>query len=254
MPAQAPSKSRFKTPPPAPGLNRLGTVKTNAAPGKKTAGTLGVVELPGDDVKKFNEAKRAMAEAEVTIKEIGPRIQAAGLEAIFQHNCSPDTLEPIKSVKVQGMEVDPENPKGDPIPGAICRVSFTSKYNNCDAGQVDATFAAFEPVGDPPMPRDINDYVVETVAAKFDDTIWLNPDGSFNKAIYDKFRIAIERVANELGIKDELQKVRNPLMTSRKVIVKPDFHEKRFLEFNPDENKVLTEVLPNTVQLVPVVK
>jgi hypothetical protein len=244
MPAAtaAPKSSKLKTatPTPAPGLRRVGdNVKVNAPEDKPDKEEIPVVQIEGDICKRFNEAKKQMKDAEAVIKELQGTIHQRAMEKIFAHNCDPNCLKPLTSVKLQDVTVDEED-ESVRTPGEVTRVSFTARYNNCDTEQVDAAFQDFKG-------RDINDYVVETIAAKFDDSVFLDADGNFDLVAYNKFRIAIEKVAKDLGmVKDG--KVQSPLGTKRVLKTKPDFHERRFRDFDEEENFTLAKVLPNTIQ------
>jgi hypothetical protein len=227
--------------PPAPSLRRLDSrVKVTETEDAKKKDEIPIVQIEGDTCKRFNEAKKAMKDAEAVIKELQPVIHQKAMERIFDHNCAPDCLKMLTSVKLQDLEPDPEDPEDEEkrVPGEVTRVSFTSRYNNCDAELVDATFADFKG-------RDINDYVVETIAAKFDDSVFLDADGNFNVAIYRKFVAAIDKVAKEVGLKA------SPLSCKRVLETKPDFHERRFKDFDAEENFTLAKILPNTIQCAP---
>lgn len=258
MPATATKPTKRPAPiAPAPGLNRLGAVKTNEVETPAKKGEIPVVKIDGDTCKRFNEAKKAIKDAEGVINELQGVIHEQAKQAIFAHNCDPNCLQALTSVKLQDQSYDEEDEeKKNPIPGEVTRVSFTSRYNNCDTEQVDAAFGSFDPVPDGKggkVHRDINDYVVETIAAKFDDSVFMDADGNFDLVAYNKFRLAIEKVAKELGMVDaETGKVKSPLGTKRVLKVKPDFHDRRFRDFNEEENFTLTNVLPNTIQCAPV--
>jgi hypothetical protein len=241
---------------PAPGLSRLASnVKVNETETSTKKDEIPIVQMEGDTCKRFNEAKKAIKDAEAVIKELEKVVHEQAMTAIFAHNCDPNCLQPLTSVKLQDVEVDEED-ETIRKPGEVTRVSFTSRYNNCDTAQVDATFANFAPVPDGKggkVHRDINEYVVETIAAKFDDSVFMDAEGNFDLTAYNKFRMAIEKVAKELGMVDaESGKVKSPLGTKRVLKVKPDFHERRFRDFNEDENFTLASVLPNTIQCAPV--
>lgn len=258
MPATAPVKSTRKPAPvaPAPGLSRLASnVKVNDTETTTKKDEIPVVQLEGDTCKRFNEAKKQIKDAEAVINELQKIVHSHAMTAIFAHNCDPNCLQPLTSVKLQDIEVDEEDGTKR-TPGEVTRVSFTARYNNCDTAQVDATFSNFAPVSDGKggkVHRDINEYVVETIAAKFDDSVFMDAEGNFDLAAYNKFRLAIEKVAKDLGMIDaETGKVKSPLGTKRVLKVKPDFHERRFRDFNEDENFTLANVLPNTIQCAPV--
>ncbi len=259
MPAATAPKPAKKAAPIAPpaGLNRLGNVKVNEVVTTTKKDEIPVIRIDGDTCKRFNEAKKQIKDAEAVVKELQGVIHEQAKTAIFAHNCDPNCLQMLTSVKLQDVSYDEEDDKHEtPIPGEVTRVSFTSKYNNCDTEQVDATFSSFAPVPDGKggkVHRDINNYVVETIKAKFDDSVFMDAEGNFDLAAYNKFRTAIEKVAKELGMVDaETGKVKSPLGTQRVLVVKPDFHERRFKDFNEEENFTLSNVLPNTIQCAPV--
>lgn len=230
-------------PPPAPSLKRLGAnVKVTSTAETKKKDEIPVVKVEGDMMKRFNEAKKQVKDAEAVIAELQPHVHQYAMEKIFEHNCAPNCLKQLTSVKLQDYTVDEDTQ--EETAGEVTRVSFTSRYNSCDAEQVDAAFAEFSG-------RDINEYVAETLKATFDDKVFLDADGNFDKKVYDKFRTAIERVARELGLKNDDGTVKSPLNTRRVLITKPDFHERRFRDFDAEENFTLAKVLPNTIQCTP---
>jgi hypothetical protein len=175
-------------------------------------------------VQIYNEAHADKKKAEQSMKETRPKLETPGVDEVFAQNCA-HPLEPITSVKLTDGS------------GAVCRLSFTAKYGAADAEQVEAVFDA--------TGKDINDYLVSTVAAKFDSKVFLDAEGNFSKTVYDKFRLAVERVAKELGVEC-------PLSTAKVVIPKPDFHERRWKDFTVQQQKDISAVLPNVVTLSPV--
>jgi hypothetical protein len=247
----APAKpaKRSSTPPPAPGLNRLSdTVKVTVAAVAPKSGEIPIIRFEGETMKLYNEAVASQKSAEATIKELKPIIHQAAMQHIFTHNCGPTCLQALTSVKLQDVKIDEAKDEGDPdrfILGEITRVSYTSNYNNCNAEQVENVFQQMKG-------RNVNDYVAETLEATFDDKVFLDADGNFDQKVYDKFRVAVEKVARELGLKQVDGTVNSPLKTKRVLIVKSDFHEKRFKDFDVEENFTLAKVLPNTIQCVPV--
>jgi hypothetical protein len=243
--ATAPKAGKLKPAVPAKapaGLNRIGEkVKVNEVAAAPKKDEIPIIQIEGDTCKRFNEAKKQIKDAEATINELEGVMHERAMEKIFAHNCAPDCLQPITSVKIQDVAVD-EDDETIRTPGEVTRVSFTARYNNCDTAQVDAAFQAF-------AGRDINNYVVETIAAKFDDSVFMDADGNFDLVAYNKFRIAIEKVAKDLGMIDKVTGiVKSPLGTKRVLKTKPDFHEKRFKDFDEEENFTLAKVLPNTIQ------
>jgi hypothetical protein len=243
--ATAPRAGKLKPAVPAKapaGLSRIGDkVKVNETAAAPKKDEIPVVQIEGDICKRFNEAKMQIKNAEGVIKELEGTIHQRAMEQIFAHNCASECLQPITSVKLQDIAVD-EDDETIRTPGEVTRVSFTARYNNCDTAQVDAAFQAFSG-------RNINNYVVETIAAKFDDSVFMDEDGNFDLVAYNKFRIAIEKVAKDLGMVDKATGiVKSPLGTKRVLKTKPDFHDRRFKDFDAEENFTLAKVLPNTIQ------
>jgi hypothetical protein len=234
---------------PPPVLNRIGSsVKVTQADEPAKKGDIPIIQVEGDTMKRFNEAKARIKDAEDVIKELEPVVKQTAMQHIFTNNCREDCLNPLTSVKLQDLEVDEELPKNDPNrlkPGEITRVSFTAKYNSCNTEQVEMVIGGMKG-------RNVNEYVTETLAATFDDSVFLDGDGNFDKTIYNKFRVAIERVATELGLKNPDGTVNTPLKTKRVLVTKEDFHERRFKDFDVEENFLLAKVLPNTIQCAPV--
>jgi hypothetical protein len=232
-------------PAPAPGLNRIDSrVKITGVVVPPKKDEIPVVQVEGDTMKRYNEAVAAKKDAEDAMTELKPILHETAMQFIFDHNCKRDCTNQLTSVKLQDVTIDEELPASDPkrvITGEITRVSFTSRYGSCDADQVEATFSTMKG-------RNVNDYVTETVAATFDDKVFLDAEGNFDAKVFKKFQVAIERVATELGLKNEDGSVKSPLSTKRVLITKEGFHEQRFKDFNSEENFVLAKVLPNTIQ------
>lgn len=234
---------------PAPiGLNRLNGIEYDAAPETQKKDEIPLYHLDGDTVRQLNAARAAMKEAEDTCKLLEPQVKQEAMRVIFDENCNPDKFTPLTSVKIQDMEFpsdeDLEKGRREQKPGEVCRVSFTSRYNACDAEQLEAVFDKFKG-------RDINDYVTETMKASFDSAVFLDAKGDFRKDVFEAMRDAIAGVVKKFAIKGEDGQPFKALTCKRVVIPKPDFHERRWKDFNCDENHLLAKVLPNTIQIVP---
>lgn len=216
-------------------LKPLAGVKLNAEEKPKTA-EIPTIDVDSVIVERYGKAKAAYDEAEATMKELRPFILDHALPHIFSHNCDPNCLKPLASVKLKDSK------------GAVCNVQFQNKYGAVAAEPVEEFFEDRKKL-------DINDYIVETVAASFDSTIWLDADGNFNKKLYERFRAAIEKVCVENNLFDSEGNLRNPLATKRVVVVRPNFHERRFKDFAADDQTALSEVLPNTsaIKIMPTV-
>lgn len=252
-PAGNGTRRRTVEPPPAR-LNRLDDITATEASDSAPKTEIEIIKIEGTTVEEYNRAVAAQKTAEETIKKLRPTLINEGVGAILDFNCEPTCANQVTSVKMQDIKEipDPKDPTKQrmiKVAGEIIRLSFTSRYNGCDTEQVDAAFDTFQG-------RDINQYVVETLAASFDSSIFLDEKGNFDRAVFLKYRDAIAKVTAELAPKNK--QLQNPdgstktVLSTKKVLqVKEDFHTRRFKDFSRDENVTLTRVLPNTVQLVP---
>lgn len=206
-------------------------VKMTAAVASKP-GDIPTVTIEGDLVKQYNKADAQMKAAKAVMDDLRPEILELGTTEIFKRSTD-DPKNPTCTVKLQDEEAE------------VLRVQFTSKYGK--VADVEAAEELFEELTDADgKPVDINDFLQETVAAKFNCDVFNDTDGKFQQKVYDKFRMAIEKVARELGVPC-------PLETEKVVAVLPSLHEKRWSTFpDPAVQVRLSQVCPNTTQIVPV--
>jgi len=190
-----------------------------------------LIRIKGDLIKRYNDTKERLDEAEATLKALRPFVLDEALPAIYAHNCDPNCLAPVTSVKIEDAKEE------------LACVQFQNRYSAIDPEPAE-TF--FEEAG-----VDINKYVAETLVASFDSTIFTDADGNFNKKVYDKFRLAIESVARDLKLQDKDGLLRVPLSVRRVVKPRPAFHELRFKDFDQEQQVQITEVLPNTTAIKP---
>ena len=206
-------------------------VRMAAAPATKP-GDIPVINIEGDLIKQYITADAQAKAAEAVMKDLRPEILELGTAEIFKRSVG-DPKNPTPTVKLQ----DEQN--------EVVRVQFTAKYGKI--ADVDAVEELFDAARDSKGKKvDINDYIQETVAAKFNCDVFNGPDGKFQQAIYDKFRMAIEKVALQM-------EVACPLETTKVVVPLAVLHEKRWETF-PDAavQAQLSLVCPNTIQIVPV--
>lgn len=193
-----------------------------------------IVDIVGDVVKQYNAASAAKKAAEDVMEDLRPEIVEVGVGAVLENNVGAPG-NPVASAKL----VDET--------GASTMVSFTAKYSALgDASKVENLENFFSSLDGDVMDSDINHYVQETLLAKFDCKVFLDQVGVFSKLKYDKYRLAIERVARELA--DPC-----PLEVSKVLVPLEGFHEKRWAAFPDVElQKQLAEVLPNVVTVKPI--
>jgi hypothetical protein len=206
-------------------------VKMAAAPATKP-GEIPVVTIEGDLIKQYNSADGQAKAAKAVMEDLRPEILELGLREIFERSVA-HPKEPSLTVKLQDEQAE------------VLRVQFTARYLQvADLEGAEELFGSLR--GPDGKPVDINDYLQETVAAKFNCGVFLDTDGKFQQTVYDKFRTAIERVASQL-------KVPCPLETTKEVRPLPSLHEKRWEAFpDPVVQVNLTRICPNTTQIVPV--
>ncbi len=211
-------------------LKSITGVKTNEEK-PKSKSDIPIIHVEGDLIKRYNDTKKTMDEAEAALKEMRPTVLDDALPAIYAHNCDPNCLKPISSVKLEDDE------------GELACVQCQNSYSAVDPEPVEALF---EKLG-----VDINEYVAEKLVAKFDSSVFTDGDGNFDKKIYEKFRVAIEKAAFELKLRNTDGTLRNPLSTARVVMPRPTFHERRFKDFPEGRQADLSEVLPNKCLIKP---
>lgn len=203
-----------------------------AAPSQTETDSIPTICIEGDLMKQFIVADKQVKDGKALMEDLRPDILEIGLDAVFTRSCKRPT-SPTTTVKIQDDE------------GEVVQFQFVNKYGAIP--DTDAADELFDTIvnGDGET-VDINYFVQETVKATFSDKVFYDAEGNFTQAIYDKFRLAIGRVAKELGVD-------NPLETEKVVIPKAVFHEERFKTFPKAETQVrLFEVMPNQVRLVPV--
>ncbi len=193
-----------------------------------------IVDIEGDVVKQYNAASAAMKAAEDVMKDLRPEITEVGVGAVLEFNVGAPA-NPVASAKL----VD--------ATGASTLVSFTAKYSALgDTAKVENVENFFASLDGDVTDTDINHYVQETVQAKFNCKVFNDEVGVFSKLKYDKYRLALERVARELG--DPC-----PLEVSKVLMPLEGFHAKRWAAFPSVELQMaLAEVLPNVVTVKPI--
>jgi len=221
-------KSTFKSLPKTLKVNRPADAK----------GDIEVLQIDGNEVAQFCLAGEQEKAAKALKGELRPAVLEVALPHIIETNCAAATAKDrVKSVKLMDST------------GSVLRVTFKSVYSAVDK---EAALAAFDELNElrkqdsqEPVFADLGKYATETLVASFDSKAFLNDSGDFDKPKYDKYREAIEKVAKALG-------QQCPLTAKDVVVVKDAFDESRWTDFTVDENKRLSEVFTNTIDVVPV--
>ncbi len=209
----------------------LKRLKVKTSPARKSKDEIPVVAVSGDVVKQYNLADAQAKAAEAVQKDLRPEIIELGTDELFRLNTA-DPHNPITTVKLQ----DDEN--------EVLRVQFTSRYKSANPEAVDEMFESLRTANG--KSADINNYVQETVAAKFNSDVFNDAKGRFSQAKFDRYYVVLTKLARELG--DEC-----PLSTTSAVLPLDSFHKDRWSVFpTSDAQRKISEVLPNTIQIVPV--
>lgn len=214
-------------------MAKLADIDLPEADAKKAKTTIKTVPVPGDIVTRFNEARDQIDKATEVINELKPDLHDAGLQAVFTHNVehADDPKQIISSVNLL-----------DSASGEIVQFSWSRKNLKNDPKQVSTEFKGIRRTDG--KKADINDYAAYAPVTKFDEKVFI-VDGKFSQQRYDAFMAALNTVAAKF-------KVENPLSCGKVLLPKPDFHEKRWAEFDVETNRVLHTVLPTQVSLEPI--
>ena len=198
-----------------------------------------LAKRPHTYLADYCDAVRAKKAAEAVIAENEPMVKAEALEHLFETNVA-SPLNPVSTVRM--LDKDTMN---DATPLAA-RVSCTAKYSV--VGNVEAVDELLESMG-----KDINDFVQQRIAAKFDDKVFLSKvgddKGEFSKRIYDMYRKAMEATTAEAIRKGLLPlNTECPLATFEVATVREDFHNARWSAFpTVEDQQRVSEVIKNTV-------
>jgi hypothetical protein len=214
---------------------------------KKAKNNIPTVYVPGDVVTRYNEARDQVDKATEVMNELKPTLIEAGLQAVFEHNSehAGDSKAQISSVNLMDGLPDEDEADAKALADAlkeVCMFSWTRKDLKNNPKQVEAEFNRLRKLDG--KKANINDYAGFEIVAKFDTEVFM-VDGKFSRARYDAFVEAITAVAEKF-------EVANPLSCGKVLAPKPDFHDKRWQDFDVESNIALQTVLPTQCNLKPV--
>jgi len=228
----------------------MAKLKTLAIPDladKKAKSNIPTVLVPGDSVARYNEAKTLVEKGTATMNELKPTLQKAGLEAVFTHNCD-NAADPdcrISSVNLMDRLPDEDEATAATVADALKEVvqfSWTRKDIANNAKQVEAEFNRI--LTTEGKKANINNYAGYEVVASFDTSVFM-VDGKFSQERYEAFMEALNEVSEKF-------EVSNPLSCGKVLKPKPDFHERRWRQFDLETNLQLQAVLPTQINLKPI--
>lgn len=202
-------------------------VKLLAKPVK--AGDVMTVQTEGDYCSRYNEASAIGKAAEALMGDLKPSMLPQALNHIFENN----TDKPFELINSVAFRDEQDN---------VTRVSFTAKYSDTTAEQVEELFGKLKTKHG--TTANVNDYVARTVEGTFDSKVFHDAEGRFDRTKYDRIVEALDTVCKELGVE-------NPLSTV--VTVKPlaSFHQRRWNDFSIEDNRKISLVLKNTISFTP---
>lgn len=223
-------------------MPKLNDVKGVAEkPKKKSAKQVPSKEVCGKligKIAKYNAAADRAKSAQGEMAELAPLLVAEGLEYVFTNNCDcrEDTKKQIKSVNLTEPKVDEQEPE-------TVQFTWSTRTGKCDPEVVKAHFASVVTLEG--KPADVNKYAEWVILADFDKKALCDAKGRFSQARFDKFKNAIQAVADELGIE-------NPLTFYKEFKATSEMNDLRFKELDPSQNLALHLVLPTSTSLEPV--
>lgn len=205
---------------------------TTAAPGKGKA-VVPVVKVERNTVQVYCDAANREKEAKKDKDTVAVELKELGLQKVFEHNCQnseqPDAQ--ISSVLLEDTT------------GSQLQVTWQSKFNEVEPEQIEKGLTAI--LKNNPG-SDVNHYVAWQLVPKFDTSIFYI-DGRFSQVRFDRFKAAMEVIADEL-------KLPNPVTFDKVLAPTDQINTVRFKELTPAENMELQKVLPNTISLKAIAK
>jgi hypothetical protein len=208
-------------------LKRLSDKTVKMATPPPTNSKIPVIPIDEEDLlKRYVKADQQKKAAEAEMKELGDEIRAIGLDEIFTRSCK-HPMEPTTTVRLQDRSQE------------IVRVEFINSYKEVAAlPKLEKLFKSEK--------LDINNFIQESVKAKFDDSVFYDDEGEFDAEIYEEIREALQSVV------DSRPGMENPLQTSKIIKPKDSFHAERFAAFpHPEQQADLFDAAPNTVRIIP---
>jgi len=185
--------------------------------------TIPTIFVEGQDIKKYVDAAKKAKEAKADQDSVKPAVLALGVPEIMERNCA-NPRAPVTSVRLID-EADSE-----------VVLSFQDRYSSVNP---DAACAALVAAG----AKDVNDYIQEEMVVKFDQKVFYTADGKFNAELFVAVREALAGVAKRFGVEGEI------IDKEKVVCPNANFHTRRWSDFTALQNEILSEVLPNTVQV-----
>jgi len=216
-------------------LKKSRAVAADASDSKKSSIPTAVIE--GDLVSSFNDAIRRKKEAEDDANECREEVLKAGVPLLIAHNTD-HADHPVASIVITDAEE------------SSLRLTFMNKYQ---ALTPDAAEELCKTLADGDEVPDVNQYFQEVVKPVLDVGIFY-VSGKFDDGVFNAYQAAITRVTSELIARGKLMPgTPSPLLGKRVVEPKPDFHQRRWVDFNSDaQQKTIYKHVPNTVTLTPV--
>jgi hypothetical protein len=163
-------------------------------------------------VGRILDAIEACADAEGEYAEAKAELIPVATSELFNYNAS--ASKPASSVKL----VDEA--------GAEVLATMPNKYSSLSdeqAEKLEGVLVAAGAVSAKPKKGEasINDWLMRTIVAKFDSKVFVGADAKFNTGLYTDLVSAIAAVAEKHG-------VANPLTQESVLVVRPEFHQKRW--------------------------
>lgn len=229
-------------------MAKLNDISIPTVPEIKGKGTIPVVYVPDGIVSQYNEAKGQVDANNKIMERLKPTLQKIGLEAVFEHNCAhaDEAKAQISSVNLmdrlpEGMDIT-TGTVTDALK-EVCMFTWTTKDTANDPKKVVEEFNRVLTVEG--KKANINNYAAYEVVASFDTSVFKGANGKFSQERYDAYMEALVEVSTRFGVE-------NPLSCGKVLKPKPDFHDRRWKQFDKETNLQLHAILPTQVNLKPV--
>ena len=225
-------------------MAKLASIEIPDVADKKAKSSIPTFFIPGDTVARFNEARDQVDRGTEVMNELKPTLIEAGLQAVFTHNSAhaENTKAQISSVNLMDRLPDEEQQPDEEQPKEVCMFSWTRKNTANNPKQVEAEFNGLRTLHG--KRANINDYAGYEVVAKFDASVFM-VGGKFSQERFNAYMVALAEVSARF-------EVDNPLSCGKVLVPKPDFHERRWSDFDVVSNIAIHSVLPTQCNLKPI--
>lgn len=193
---------------------------------KSAAKSTSSVKIEGNTAYLFSQTVGKIKSLEAEKAELEVKLKAAGVAELLKTNCAAEV--PHSSVKL----IDEED--------GVVTVTLKNAYS--ETTPTIAEKVCEELVLDP------NDYFQTVLKYGFNQKIFYKADGTFNEKVYRALRRVIGEKVAELIDSGDLDRATEPFSETKAVVVKPEFHAKRWA-LGVEANETIQKTVPAQVAI-----